>query len=931
MINEFSPSDITILDDWYNDITEKMVAFLNTFDADRLLFNFRLTAGLPNKAASSYIGWENSRIGGHTLGHYLAAAAQAVARGYGPAGAVNKAPASFKAGTAGAPAPKTAVASKAWTGPASRDGRSLEERLDYILSSLAECQDALGTGFIFGATMADPKRPELQFDLLEEGNPRDTWVPWYTTHKIINGLVECWKSAGKRMALVVAERFAAWIWRRVGAWSDETQETVLKTEYGGMNDCLYELYKCARDDGYAQADDILAAAHKFDEEPLFRAVSDAWAAGSLKADALRNRHANTTIPKFVGAMNAYMTLAESGAGGFKADTSSNKASAPNKAWAASYLEYAERFWDTVVGHHSYITGGNSECEHFGDADILDAERSNSNCETCNTHNMLKLTRMLFQCTGERKYADYYENTFLNAIMASVNENDGMTLYFQPMATGLFKCYCNPDVNRNFFWCCTGTGLENFTKLGNSIYFHADDTLFVNQYISSRVEWREAGITLEQHTDMPVSDTVRIVVKKDGAFKAEKSENKASAAYKTDAASGSVPDNKASSASKAAGARTIALRLPDWLATPATLSLNGSNLSGGCALSADKASSACKAEGALVREEGGFLLLTRDWQDGDELILTLPMQIVPYSLADNAGRVYAFKYGPVVLAAELDRDKKYFYQIGVATDVAGNKLIRGQEMTLTGNYGSTSGIKPLPAETLLVNAPSVSAFMDSINTHFERIPGTLRFILKDTSWPGELVFSPYYRIVDERFGIYWLFTDDADEYKQLKESGCASGAESGLAELQGIGVGYGAQTEGNVDTFPFLDETGAGSCGDPHEMTRFAREGGGFSYMMKVRPEATNFLECTFLKEDNGKSLYIASCGRTIGQLRLDYAGEAERYTCRFELPSEIVAKAEALSPETAGMSGENLPVVRIQFSGIDDAESARIAGCKTLA
>lgn len=876
MITEFSPGDITILDDWYNDITDKMVAFLNTFDADRLLFNFRLTAGLPTKAQSSYIGWENSRIGGHTLGHYLAAAAQAVARGYGQAGA---------------PAPKADAASKAWTGPASADGRSLEERLDYILASLAECQDALGTGFIFGATMADPKRPELQFDLLEEGNPRDTWVPWYTTHKIINGLVECWKSAGKQIALVVAERFAAWIWRRVGAWSVETQETVLKTEYGGMNDCLYELYKCARDDGYAQADDILAAAHKFDEEPLFRAVSDAWAAGSLKADALRNRHANTTIPKFVGAMNAYMTLA----GGFKAETSSDKASAPDKAWAASYLEYAERFWDTVVGHHSYITGGNSECEHFGDADILDAERSNSNCETCNTHNMLKLTRMLFQCTGERKYADYYENTFLNAIMASVNENDGMTLYFQPMATGLFKCYCNPDVNRNFFWCCTGTGLENFTKLGDSIYFHADDTLFVNQYISSRVEWREAGITLEQHTDMPESDTVRIVVK------------------------------KADAAGKAAGARTIALRLPDWLATPATLSLNG------CALSADKASSACKAAGALVREEGGYLLLTRDWQDGDELILTLPMQIVPYSLADNAGRVYAFKYGPVVLAAELGRDKEYFYQIGVATDVAGNKLIRGQEMTLTGNYGSTSGIKPLPAETLLVNAPSVSAFMDTINPHFERIPGTLRFILKDTSWPGELVFSPYYRIVDERFGIYWLFTDDADEYKQLEESRCASGAESGLTELQGIGVGYGAQTEGNADTFPFLDETGAGSCGDPHEMTRFAREGGGFSYMMKMRPEATNFLECTFLKEDNGKSLYIASCGRTIGQLRLDYAGEAERYTCRFELPAEIVAKAEALNPETAGMSGENLPVVRIQFSGIDDAESARIAGCRTLA
>ena len=445
-IREFAPSDVKVLDAFMASATKKDVDFLNTFNPDKLLYNFRVTAGIPDKKAeSSYSGWENTRIGGHTLGHYLAAAAQAVARGFGDA--------------------------------KGSDGISLAGRLTYLVESLAECQNALGTGFIFGATMADATKPELQFDLIEAGTTADTWVPWYTAHKLMNGLVETWKSTRIKTSLVVAERFGEWIYKRVSKWSPETKTKVLSVEYGGMNDCLYELYKCAKADGYNDCEHFRVAAEAFDELTLFEAVRE-WdiardqggsAAGAIP-DVLNNRHANTTIPKFVGAMNRFCTLGD-----------------------AKYLDYAKSFWNIVVKHHTYITGGNSECEHFGQADVLDAERSNSNCETCNTHNMLKLTRMLFMATGDKRYADYYENTFINAILASVNAETGMTLYFQPMATGLFKTYCNPDVNRNYFWCCTGTGLENFTKLGDSFYFHTDDTLIVNQYASSAVRWVEKAL------------------------------------------------------------------------------------------------------------------------------------------------------------------------------------------------------------------------------------------------------------------------------------------------------------------------------------------------------------------------------------------------------------------------------------------------------
>ena len=909
-IKEFAPSDVKVLDAFMASATKKDVDFLNTFNPDKLLYNFRVTAGVPDKKAeSSYSGWENTRIGGHTLGHYLAAAAQAVARGFGDA--------------------------------KGSDGISLAGRLTYLVESLAECQNALGTGFIFGATMADATKPELQFDLIEAGTTADTWVPWYTVHKLMNGLVETWKSARIKTALVVAERFGEWIYKRVSQWSPETKTKVLSVEYGGMNDCLYELYKCAKADGYNDCEHFRVAAEAFDELPLFDAVREwdiARGQGSLATgaipDVLNNRHANTTIPKFVGAMNRFCTLGD-----------------------AKYLDYAKSFWNVVVKHHTYITGGNSECEHFGLADVLDAERSNSNCETCNTHNMLKLTRMLFMATGDKRYADYYENTFINAILASVNAETGMTLYFQPMATGLFKTYCNPDVNKNYFWCCTGTGLENFTKLGDSFYFHTDDTLIINEYASSSVRWAKKGITLTQEADLPMTEKVTFTLSVDDCAACLR---------------GSAPV----ATSAICGKFSLALRIPDWLAEPPRISLNGAGLESGADTLGKADSSNATQDMTKYHEENGYLVISREWADGDTVELSLPAKIVPHTLPDTPN-VFAFKYGPVVLAAELGTEKKYIYQIGIMCDVAGNKYIRGQEMTLTGNYGSTSGLKTLPAETIRVKGGSVADFMRNINEHLRRIPETLRFVLNDTELDDEkepLIFVPYYQITEQRYGIYWLFADAASNSKPASSDTSGNAARTGsdaatnaseraggtsigdpLSDstlLQSIGVGYGTQTEGGKELFPFMQETGTGSVGNPDELTRFANAGGSFSYMMKVAPNKRNFLVCTLLKADDGKTLRITSGAKTIASFTLDSrqkgipresinsreqiapgdqstpraSGDqsklriqsSEKYTQIFEIPQEIVEQAAS-------------DTIRIEFSGATEtaaketAQSARIA------
>ena len=225
------------------------------------------------------------------------------------------------------------------------------------------------------------------------------------------------------------------------------------------------------------------AAEKFDELPLFQEIYNG-------NDILDGKHANTTIPKFLGALNRYLTVGED---------------------QEFYLDAAKKFFDIVVNNHTYITGGNSEWEHFGAPKILAGERTNCNCETCNTYNMLKLARGLFQVTGEKKYLDFYEGTFWNAVVSSQNPKTGMAMYFQPMATGYFKVYSRPFDN---FWCCTGTGMENFTKLNDSIYYKKDDTVYVGMYISSELRDGNMGVHIQMTADLPANPVVKVVVEKE---------------------------------------------------------------------------------------------------------------------------------------------------------------------------------------------------------------------------------------------------------------------------------------------------------------------------------------------------------------------------------------------------------------------------------
>lgn len=529
-LQEFDLDQVSVTDTYYQNAFSKELSYIMSLDPDRLLAGFKAVSQGQDpgntQGVNLYGGWEGgwSLLRGHTIGHYLSA----MARAY-----------------------KQLKSSDA------TQSAAIAKKIDYTISQLKAFQDASTKGYLFAS-------PETHFDVIEGKASGSSWAPWYTMHKILAGLIDVYEFEGNATALRIASKLGDWTYSRTSTWDGTLRSKVLGVEYGGMNDCLYELYTLTANANH------LKAAHTFDEDSLFTPISQG-------DDVLAGLHANTQIPKFVGALNRYRTLG----------TTEN-----------FYFAAAQQFWATVLRDHTYVTGGNSHLEHFETPKELDAQRDNTNNETCNSYNMLKLTRGLFKVTGDVKYADYYEQNHINEIMSAINPTNGMTTYFKPMGTGYFKLFGTEET----FWCCNGTGMENYAKLNDSLYFHSDTDLYVNMFVSSTLTWSARGLSLSQASHFPNSNKAVFTI-------------------------AAAPADKA----------TINFRKPSWVAScqSATIAVNGQ---------------ACVATDAQ-----GYLTVSRVWKPGDKIELTLPMEVKVSRLPDNPNAV-AFVYGPIVLSAGLGTEQ-----------------------------------------------------------------------------------------------------------------------------------------------------------------------------------------------------------------------------------------------------------------------------------
>ena len=651
----FELDKVQILDNYYLSAQKSDIAFLKKMDTARLRAGFRTTAGIDTKGVRPYGGWEDSLLGGHCVGHYLTALAQAVKV----------------------------------TGD-----KELKEKSQTLIAGLEECQKKLGTGFLFGAKVEDKEDVEKQFDILEGKKKGETWVPWYNMHKVLAGLVDTYKYTGNETALLVAEKLGDWIYERVSKWDLKTNQKVLETEYGGMNDCLYELYS------YSHNKHHLEAAQKFDEKALF------LMAAKGEKNCLDGKHANTQIPKFIGAIKRYNVLKQLGEA---------------KQEDEAYLVDAEKFFEMVVKRHSFVTGGISVMEHFRKDYHLDEIRTQTNCESCCAHNMLKLAKELFKATRKKEYADYYETTLRNAIMGAVKTESGAASYFTPMATGYYKTFGEEEPEKNMFWCCTGSGMENFTKLGDSIYFRANDTLLVNQYVASKVTWEEKNLVLTQKSDVTKSEEISFVLN-------------------------ALHDKEISDVA-------IALRIPDWMHGEATIYVNG----------AEKMTAAGNSE---------YVLLERNWEDGDVIMAKYPMSVESVGLLDQDA-VFAFRYGPTVLAAKLGKEKMgEATWAGIDLTAPLYKVVGNECRKDTIAYGEPKTTELLDNETLTIQKEtSVNEFVSHIERYLVRDTEseTLSFHLKgtdaDTTFENGLQFVPFNTLNDERYGIYWYFDTEKNNDKE----------------------------------------------------------------------------------------------------------------------------------------------------------------------
>ena len=437
----------------------------------------------------------------------------------------------------------------------STNDKAFKQRIDYIATELGACQAAANSGLV----CAFPDGPALVAAHLR--GDKISGVPWYTLHKIFAGLRDASLMGDSPKSREVLLKLADWTVTATQPLSDAQFETMLQTEHGGMSEVFADLYDMTGNASYRETAERFA--HKAVLTPL-----------AQRRDNLDGLHANTQIPKIVGFHRVWDVTGKT-----------------------PYRDASVFFWRTVALTRSYATGGHGDNEHFYPmTNFADHVFSAKGSETCGQHNMLKLTRALFMSDPQSVYADFYERTLYNGILASQDPDTGMATYFQGARPGYMKLYHTPE---DSFWCCTGTGMENHVKYRDSIYFHDADALYVNLFIPSSVKWKDKDAVVTQTTTFPESPTTTL---------------------------------EWTSAQPVAA--TLKLRHPHWSDT-VTVLVNG-------------------VETRLSTTPGGYIDVARTWHRGDKVEMRLAMKVSVESVP-AAPDIIAFTYGPLVLAGALGRE------------------------------------------------------------------------------------------------------------------------------------------------------------------------------------------------------------------------------------------------------------------------------------
>ncbi len=597
----FPMTDVRLLPSFWQETMERNRSYLYSLPNDRLAHTFRVTAGLPSDA-DPLGGWEDPKgeLRGHYVGHYLSACAMLYA---------------------------------------STGDEFIRRKSDELVATLAACQAKDGYLSAY---------PTEFYDRLREHKP--VWAPFYTYHKILAGMIDMYEHTGNKQALDVAVKMADWADGYSRTFSPDEWQKVLLVEHGGMMESAFNLYAIT---GNAKYRDL---AYRFEHHKIF----DPLAAGE---DKLADNHANTNIPKMIGAARGYELTGDE-----------------------RLRTISENFYRFITEHHVYCTGGTSNYEGWRAPDAIASELGPAAEECCCSYNMMKLTRHLFGREPNPAHFDYYERLLFN-VRAGTQDPNGMLMYYVSLQPGLYKTFGTP---LDSFWCCTGTGSEEYTKLNDSIYWHDEDALFVNLYLPSTLDWKERGLRLKQTSKFPYEERITFTI--DGT------PNRATA---------------------------LKLRVPYWATNGVAVAVNGQPVQGEAAPSS-------------------YVMVSHEWKNGDVVTLDLPLTLHVNKAPDDQ-TVQAAMYGPLVLAVRMGTEDLPKSAINGSEGPARNE--RGYPMPAV----DLSQPKPHPWEKTPAAAPvdKDAIWFEKVDEATRQYP--LVFHTKGQAPIHTLV--PLNAILDERYSVY----------------------------------------------------------------------------------------------------------------------------------------------------------------------------------
>ena len=637
-VSYFSLQDVKLLSSPFLQAQQTDLHYILALDPDRLSAPFLREAGLTPKAPS-YTNWENTGLDGHIGGHYLSALSMMYAA----------------------------------TGDT-----VIYHRLNYMLNELHRAQQAVGTGFIGGTPGSLQLWKEIKAGDIRAGgfSLNGKWVPLYNIHKTYAGLRDAYLYAHSDLARQMLIDLTDWMIDITSGLSDNQMQDMLRSEHGGLNETFADVAEITGDKKYLEL--ARRFSHKVILDPLIK-----------NEDRLNGMHANTQIPKVIGHKRV-------------AEVSKN-----DKDWnhAAEWDHAARFFWNTVVNHRSVCIGGNSVREHFHPSDNFTSMLNDvQGPETCNTYNMLRLTKMLYQNSGDvdnsnkpdPRYVDYYERALYNHILSSQEPDKGGFVYFTPMRPGHYRVYSQPETS---MWCCVGSGLENHTKYGEFIYAHQQDTLYVNLFIPSQLNWKEQGVTLTQETLFP--DDEKVTLRIDKAAKKK---------------------------------LTLMIRIPEWAGNSKgyEITINGK-----------------KHLSDIQAGTSTYLPLRRKWKKGDVITFHLPMKVSLEQIPDKKD-YYAFLYGPIVLATSTGTENLD----GIyADDSRGGHIAHGRQ-------------KPLQEVPMLIGNPdSIRHSLHKLSG--SKLAFSYDGNVYPTQKSKSLELIPFFRLHNSRYAVYFRQASE-EQFKTIQE-------------------------------------------------------------------------------------------------------------------------------------------------------------------